>query len=167
MGENKYQKGQIYKIVSPDFSKCYIGSTCEGLSKRMARHRYKYQDYMRGKQLRKYTSFQLFDEYGAENCKILLIIDYPCNSSKELRREEGYYIQNTDCINKHVAGRTKEEWNNENTEHTRQYKHTYYLNKTKHNKSQMMQCQCGATHTQSNKSRHEKSQKHQDWLKQQ
>ena len=46
---NRYEKGQIYKIVSPAFKQCYIGSTCEELSQRMARHRYHYTAYLKGK----------------------------------------------------------------------------------------------------------------------
>ena len=38
---NKYQNGKIYKITDIAYNKCYIGSTTEGLSLRMARHRQK------------------------------------------------------------------------------------------------------------------------------
>ena len=36
---NKYQNGKIYKIVDVGYNKCYIGSTTETVSQRMARHR--------------------------------------------------------------------------------------------------------------------------------
>ena len=41
----RYEKEQIYKIVSPDFEKCYIGSTRENLSMRMVRHRHQYNSH--------------------------------------------------------------------------------------------------------------------------
>lgn len=69
---NRYEKDQIYKIVSPDFKQCYIGSTCEELSQRMARHRYHYTAYLKGKRP-KTRSFELFDEFGFENCKIYIL----------------------------------------------------------------------------------------------
>ena len=46
---NKYQNGKIYKIVDVGYSKCYIGSTCEELSQRMARHRAIYKQFAKGK----------------------------------------------------------------------------------------------------------------------
>eukprot|EP00438_Fugacium_kawagutii_P027921 Skav223733 [mRNA] locus=scaffold424:59346:59921:+ [translate_table: standard] len=188
MGENKYQKGQIYKIVSPDFSKCYIGSTCEALPKRMARHRYKYQQYLKGKE-NKYSSFLLFEEFGVENCKIFWIENWPCSSKKELEAREGHHHENTECVNKSKAGRSKKKWAEANGEKVRGYKNKYLNNnRDKHNQSvreyqkrnpeenarrirewqsQKMECECGATHTKGNKAKHEKSKKHQEWLKQQ
>jgi len=44
--DNKYQRGQIYKIVDVGFNTCFIGSTIEPLSKRMSKHRSKYKDYI-------------------------------------------------------------------------------------------------------------------------
>ena len=38
-----YREGEIYKIWDNMFSKCYMGSTCESLSKRMTKHRDKLQ----------------------------------------------------------------------------------------------------------------------------
>ena len=35
-GMNRYEHGQIYKIVDAGFNVCYIGSTTEPLSKRTA-----------------------------------------------------------------------------------------------------------------------------------
>ena len=113
MGENKYQKGQIYKILSPDFSKCYIGSTCEGLKQRFARHKHKYTQFKRYGTEHKRCIISLFDEFGVQNCIIFLIEDWPCNNKKEFEKREGFYHQNTDCINKLVAGRTYKEYYND------------------------------------------------------
>jgi hypothetical protein len=54
----------------------------------------------------KCTVSVIFDKYGVQNCKIELVENYPCNSKNELMKREGYYIQNNECINKCVAGRT-------------------------------------------------------------
>ena len=43
IGMNRYEKGQIYKIVDIGQTKMYIGSTTEPLSKRMERHRSDYK----------------------------------------------------------------------------------------------------------------------------
>ena len=87
-GMNRYSKGKIYKIVDVGYNKCYVGSTCESLSKRMERHRNSYNQYLQGK-YNKARSFELFDEFGVENCKILLLQDYPCENKEQLRAERG------------------------------------------------------------------------------
>ena len=43
---NKYQNGKIYKITDVGYNKCYIGSTTEGLSTRMARHRASFKQFL-------------------------------------------------------------------------------------------------------------------------
>ena len=112
---NRYENGKIYKIVDVGYNKCYIGSTCESLSRRMAKHRHQYNSYLKGKH-GKTRSFLLFDEFGIENCKIELIEQCPCNNKEELRQKEGHYIKNTDCVNRQTAGRSKEEYRHENKE---------------------------------------------------
>ena len=60
-----YQKGKIYKIWDADYQECYVGSTCEELSHRMAGHRRKYKAYREGKSNNpETTSHKLFDKYG-------------------------------------------------------------------------------------------------------
>ena len=114
--ENKYQKAQIYKIVDIGYNNCYIGSTIEKLSNRMSKHRVQYKLYKAGKK-NKITLFDMFDEYGVENCKIELVERYPCDNVEELRKKEGNCIKETDCINRCVAGRKKHEWYLDNKEH--------------------------------------------------
>ena len=76
---NKYENGKIYKITDVGYNKCYIGSTCENLSKRMTHHRTSYFEYGRGQKKTRDvpTVVGIFAEYGLENCKIELIEDYP------------------------------------------------------------------------------------------
>ena len=124
---NRYEKGKIYKVVDLDFNKCYIGSTTEPLSKRMERHRRLYQRYKEtGKVDTRCCS--LFDEYGVENCKILLLEDYPCKTKEELLRREGEYIKNNECLNRCVAGRTAKEYKQEYKEYFKEKRHEHYEN---------------------------------------
>ena len=122
---NRYEK--IYKIVDAGYNKCYIGSTCEDLSQRMARHRAAYQNYVKngGKNAR---SFDLFREFGIDNCKILLLEKYLCQNQEGLRAREGEYQQNIDCVNKNVAGRTKTEYYEDNKQYYLQRCREYKAN---------------------------------------
>ena len=104
MAHNKYERGKIYKIVDCGYNLCYYGSTCQGLSNRMANHRASYETYRRTK-THLIRSYFIFDEYGVENCKIELVELFPCASKEELHKKEGEYIMNNPCVNKTVAGR--------------------------------------------------------------
>ena len=82
------------------------------------------------------ASFELFDEYGLENCKIELIENYPCNSKEELQRQEGQHIRKTECGNKQVTGRPAIEYRQqpEVKEHRKEYNKEYReLNRDKLN----------------------------------
>ena len=42
-----YQKGKIYKVWNNSYTKCYIGSTCEELCRRMAQHKRQYKEWIK------------------------------------------------------------------------------------------------------------------------
>ena len=123
--DNKYQKGTIYKITDIGYNKCYIGSTCEQLCHRMARHRADYKKFLRDNK-KHISSYDLFNEYGIENCKIELIEYFKCDTLQELRKREGEYIKNTECVNKLVAGRTHQERYENNKDKILEKTKTYY-----------------------------------------
>ena len=139
MESNKYRNGKIYKIVDIGYNECYVGSTIEVLSKRMCHHRC---NFNRNKP-HPCNSSILFEKYGLETCKIELIENYPCNSKEELTAREGYHIKQNNCLNKTVAGRSKKQWYQDNSEHVsnkakeyreqnkehiKEIKHIYYTN---------------------------------------
>ena len=111
--ENKYQNGKIYKVVDNGYNKTYYGSTIEQLCKRIGKHRGHYKEYKKGNEHR-VTVYDIFDEFGVENCKIELVELYPCNSISELKRREGEVIRDNECVNKVIAGRTVNEWKRDN-----------------------------------------------------
>ena len=104
-----YKNAKIYKITDIGYTKMYIGSTCQPLSKRLSKHKADYKQWKDGKR-RKVTSFDLFDEFGLENCKIELIENYECNCKEELQKKEGEHIKINDCINKVIPCRTQKEY---------------------------------------------------------
>ena len=118
MNTNIYKNCKIYKIVDVGYNEQYFGSTVVELSTRMARHRSKYKGYEKGD---KYycTSFILFEKYDLDNCKIELVEMYPCDSKEELRKREGHWIRQEECVNKRIAGRTLQE-------HLKEYRPKYY-----------------------------------------
>ena len=53
--------------------------------------------------LKKNTSYKwLFDKYGIDNIKIVLIKSFSCNNKEELEAEEAKYIRENNCIIKMI-----------------------------------------------------------------
>ena len=126
MSKINYQNGKIYKIQSHVGDKIYIGSTTKQyLSQRMERHRNKYKGWKKGKE-RLTNSFLLFDEYGLENCEIVLFELFPCNSKDELNSREAFHIKSTSCVNKIIPCRTIKEWRVDNKDRIKEESKEYY-----------------------------------------
>ena len=126
-----YAKAKIYTIRSHQTDEMYIGSTCQKLSVRMAKHRSGYKRYNEG--IAKYISSFKILEYG--DAYIELKESYPCLCREGLLQKEGEVIRETDnCVNKNVPGRTRQEYRIDNKEKIKQYHKQYIIdNKEKIN----------------------------------
>jgi len=102
---NSYAKTKIYKIISSNTDKYYIGSTKEHyLSSRLKNHRHD------AKIKKGITSSEIIN---AGDYKIVLIENYPCNSIEEQKQREQYYLDlykdDENLVNKlNANGRNKE-----------------------------------------------------------
>lgn len=78
-----YTKTKIYKIMSNSGEKVYIDATAKNyLSQRLQQHKNDFKKFKEGK-MKFQMVFELFDRYGVENCKIILIESFPCISKDE------------------------------------------------------------------------------------
>jgi hypothetical protein len=125
--DSKYENGKIYKIISPNFEKYYIGSTKESLNNRLSKHLHDWKLHKNGERNDFITSFLLFQ---AGDYKIELIEDYPCESKKELHDREGHFQRKfkDDIVNKCIAGRSAKEWREDNTDKLKEYFKQHYIN---------------------------------------
>ena len=98
--------GKVYKITSPNTDKIYIGSTIRTLQQRMSKHMADYKN-------RTHTSKFVIDHGDAD---IELIEDFKCDSLDDLHRREGEFIKQyiDTCVNDRIAGRTQQEYREEN-----------------------------------------------------
>lgn len=119
-----YKNGKIYKIVSDQTDKIYIGSTTDSLSRRIAKHQCDYKKYLNGN--RHYISS--FDILKYDDAKIYLIEDYPCERKEQLLRREGEYIKENKggCVNNKIPGRTTLEYRQNTKDNKSQYDKKYY-----------------------------------------
>lgn len=125
-----YNKGKIYKIISNNTDKIYIGSTCCNLlSSRFSGHNCNYKKYKLG-EMSYITSFDILD---CGNCQIILLEDYPCESKDQLRAREQYYIDlyKDICVNKQCAFLSLEK--------KKQNKHEYNKKYIEQNKEELSQ----------------------------
>ena len=86
-----------------------INSTTEKRCQRIARHRRDYKPYLNNTIPQKHhpNSMKSFDEFGVENCKIVLIEEYPCQNRKQLEKTEGECVENDKSrLNSCILGRT-------------------------------------------------------------
>ena len=103
------QRGRIYKWVSFETDKCYIGSTTRTyLSERLGAHKFEYRKHQQGKHRFNLSSFELLQH---SDCKIVLIENYPCDSRYELEARERYWIeQEPTSVNESTPTTTKEHY---------------------------------------------------------
>ncbi len=113
-----YANGKIYKLVSFQTDKVYIGSTCEKLSVRKAKHKSKYRSFLNGQKCY-ITAFEIIKFDDAD---IVLLEEFPCENKEQLHKRERYYIVSNDCVNKALPTRTMKEYYEEHKDEIKEYK---------------------------------------------
>ena len=111
--DNKYNSSKIYKIepiCDYEEGDIYIGSTTKNyLCERMAEHRKSYRSWKKGVS-KKTTVFDLFDKYGLEHCKIILVENLNVESRDQLKQREAHFIKSMKCVNKMTPNQTTKEY---------------------------------------------------------
>ena len=110
---------KIYKIVDNTNGDVYIGRTKQKLKRRLANHRSPNNTCI---------SREIIENGDYE---IMLI------EETDDKTRERYYIENTECINRVIPGRTQEEWHKENKERKRAKEKAWWQeNREKENEKQ-------------------------------
>jgi len=119
-----YNNGKIYKIVDNTNGNIYIGSTIKKyLSSRLALHKSNYKRFLEGK-VKTCCSCKLIFENNDYDIILLELVN--CNSNDELKARERYYMENNDCVNKNITGRTRKEYYKDNKEEIKEKSLKYY-----------------------------------------
>jgi hypothetical protein len=118
-----YQNSKIYRIYIEYYDDekqiqelNYIGATTQTLAQRYAKHKRNYERWIneeKKENKKKLTSVYLFEKGEPQ---IELICPYPCNNKEELDKKENEYIRQYNCVNRRIAGRTRQEWIEEHKE---------------------------------------------------
>lgn len=108
MTEYLYPNAVVYKFDILD--DMYVGSTID-VSSRLRNHK---ADLKNGRQSKLYKRIR---EYGLcfNDIDFIILESYPCNTEQELRRREGVFqTELKPTLNDNIAGRTKQEYRNDN-----------------------------------------------------
>ena len=136
--QTKKMIGTIYAISSANGT--YIGSTFKSLARRLSEHLHMRRRWLAGEA--HYTS--AFDVLALPYT-ISQIENGQFDSHRELRRLEGQYIRQRECVNRYVAGRTPHEYFVENRD-----RRIGFLQSKK-------VCECGCQVSVRNLARHRKT----------
>ena len=190
-----YENAKIYRIVDNTNGNQYIGSTCKTLSARLSKHKTDYKNHLIGKQayitsykILENNNFDIVLIENIENCKSKeelhkrerFYIDsmvcvnkvIPTRTHKEYKEDhkDFYKDYNKQYKVEHkeiIQGQWKEYYENNKTKLIDRAKAHYIDNKGKilQYQGQKHICSCGKEYTHHHKSRHERSKKHQEYLK--
>ena len=117
----QYTMVAIYKIIDNTNGNIYIGKTkLKYLSSRLAGHRYNY-----------------VNNYACSSKEVIKNGNYEIKLIEETEDEsrEGYWIKNTNCVNKNIPGRSRKEHYDDNRDKLLRQKKEYDY-KNKDNKKQ-------------------------------
>ena len=147
----KYDIGYIYIIWDiEDPSLIYYGSTGD-LYHRMAVHKSPSNTCV-SKQIIERRNYEYAVLETHEN-----IDEY------DLHERESWYIRNKQCVNIAVPHRTLAEWREDNNEKIVEYSAEYYQ-KNKNKLQEKFVCECGGKFTAENKTHHEKTKRHLNYI---
>ena len=102
-----YENGKIYQLVNFVNDYVYVGSTCGSISKRLHNHKRK---YLSGQAATR-KLYQMVDEIGWDNFRMILVENYPCSCRADLLKRD-HHIQQVPkdrLLNMIGAYTTKEE----------------------------------------------------------
>jgi hypothetical protein len=123
---NKYNNSIIYiiKCKNKDIEDTYIGSTIDFKNRKRQHHEICYNE---NSEKFNYKLYKCIRENGGwDNFEMKEMIQTNCKDKYELLKLEGYYIKLYEpSLNKQIAGRTMEEWRNDNKEEIKEYKKEY------------------------------------------
>ena len=125
-----YNNAKVYKIYNLIDDDIYVGSTCQSLSKRMAKHR----GSMNTTEKSHRPLYSKMLDLGVENVFIELIEECPCESKDQLRQKEGFFIREMGTLNKRIENRSKKEYNQLYDKTHRQEKNQHTRNWRENNK---------------------------------
>lgn len=159
--------GKIYKLINTENDKIYIGSSNnQYLSQRIDRHRQMCKDITGRRDSKLYIHMR---EIGVEKFQIELIEKFVCETKQQLVEREQYWIEQLKPelnMFRAIANPNYEQECRDKKERRERSKLFYHSHKEEILKKMKIKftCECGTICNIGDKSRHNKSKKHQDYI---
>ena len=141
--------GRIYALKSFQTDKIYIGSTINTINMRYSSHKYKYKLYLNDE----HHYYSAFDLMKYDDCYVELIKEVYCTKKQLLELEDEEIQSHNNCVNHYLP----KHWEGNRNP----YKKQKYI---KERSKIEYCCECGSTLRIDKKARHNKSNKHQNYL---
>ena len=118
MTDYLYPNAVVYLIIVA--YEIYVGSTIDMIN-RLKVHKY---DLKNDDPMKLYIRMRELDlDFNNDDVEIIILEKYPCDDKKKLRRREGVYQQELEAtLNDRIAGRTRQDWIEENPEYMKEYR---------------------------------------------
>ena len=97
--------GFIYKIYDNTNGSVYYGSTTETISRQMTGHRSSYNFWVAGKR----GNCKSFEILKNNDYSYSLVEQVEFENKMELHKRERWWIENNECVNKHIPARSQDE----------------------------------------------------------
>lgn len=91
--------GRVYKIVTDLSDDVYVGSTFLTVEERFQTHKYDYTAWKKGKYRQNIKSFDMFDRYSVDHCKVFLLNEYNVVDRRHLEVYETLWIHKLKALN--------------------------------------------------------------------
>ena len=163
--KNKFYNAKIYKLIDNTNDNVYIGSCCSSLRTRLSTHKCSYELFL-FKNIKSYEIIKngdyikSFDIIKNNDYKIELLENCDIKTKQELLARERYFIENNECLNKNISDISYKQYYNDNINKIDYYQKEYC--ETNKNKAKD---KAKEYRTRYNKSKHLKTDKHQNYLK--
>lgn len=158
--------GKVYKIICTQSNDVYVGSTFNDTRKRFIQHKYGFAQWKSTNE-RKLSIYPLFEKYGFDNFKIIVIKEYQVADKNHLLAYEQLWINKTRCVNANnplslkpiFIKEYKKKWVAENKDKV-QASREKRQEKTNEKNKEKIACECGTIISYRNQAAHRKSQQH-------
>lgn len=101
----------MYKLVSNETYDHYMGATCQNvLRTRLCGYKVDYVYGLDGKK----KQVPSYDLLKYDDCQITLLENHACNDNNNFLARDRYWVENTQCVDKHTPSRSSKEYRLDN-----------------------------------------------------
>ncbi|GMF15003.1 unnamed protein product [Phytophthora lilii] len=158
--------GHIYRIIHLESDIQYVGSTFNEPRKKWQNHKQYYREWLSDK-CNRCVIYTYFRQHGIDKFKLIPMKSYGVQDRTHLEAYEQLWINKLNCVNMNnpfrITKMHKKQYATANKDN-HQHKAKQWRESNKAKLACKTQCECGGEYCHTNNDRHQKSQRHPQWL---